>query len=194
MPKKPWHIYIARGSRGELKVGITNEPETLVRPLYIEPCRDRTAALKRLDHIRTLNRTQKIKLVKSAGEQNTSNELPDKLYKVINERFICNHCGQEVLPTEHDGPRNHCPFCLYSKHVDINPGDRKNPCGGMLKPVEVEISGRKGYIIVYKCEKCGERTRSKAALKSTVQPDDFDKIVGLSQHFQPFNPPKRRRE
>lgn len=26
--------------------------------------------------------------------------------------------------------RNHCPNCLYSLHVDIEPGDRESECGG----------------------------------------------------------------
>ncbi len=61
------------------------------------------------------------------------------------------------------------------------PGDRKNRCRGLLVPIEVETSGRKGYVITYECAKCGERTRAKAALKSTVQPDDFDMLVELSR-------------
>ncbi|WDF05905.1 RNHCP domain-containing protein [Shouchella hunanensis] len=30
--------------------------------------------------------------------------------------------------------RNHCPFCLYSKHQDIIPGDRASTCGGLMEP------------------------------------------------------------
>ena len=45
----------------------------------------------------------------------------------------------------------------------------------------VETSGAKGYVIVYRCERCRETTRAKAALKTPVQPDDFDKIIELSK-------------
>jgi len=31
--------------------------------------------------------------------------------------------------------RDHCPYCLYSKHLDIFPGDRKNECKGLMKPI-----------------------------------------------------------
>lgn len=42
----------------------------------------------------------------------------------IDEEFICEHCGQHV-PKLGYSCRNHCPYCLYSKHVDVNPGDRQ---------------------------------------------------------------------
>jgi len=37
------------------------------------------------------------------------------------ENFTCERCGAAV---EGNGFTNHCPACLCSKHVDINPGDR----------------------------------------------------------------------
>lgn len=37
------------------------------------------------------------------------------------EDFICAHCGTHVRG---NGYTNHCPECLWSKHVDNNPGDR----------------------------------------------------------------------
>jgi hypothetical protein len=29
------------------------------------------------------------------------------------------------------GYTNHCPECLWSKHVDVNPGDRQATCQGL---------------------------------------------------------------
>ena len=49
----------------------------------------------------------------------------------IDEEFICEHCGKKVTKLEYSC-RNHCPFCLYSKHLDINPGDRAEKCHGLL--------------------------------------------------------------
>src|SRR4051794_2073561 len=43
-----------------------------------------------------------------------------------NSSFCCEHCQQLVLPVTNGSYRNHCPFCLRSKHVDILPGDRSN--------------------------------------------------------------------
>ena len=180
MARKQWHAYLMKGARGMLTAGVTNEIEK-VDALYAEACRDRTEALKKEAAVRTMTRAQKLQLIK-VSKAFPNNELPGKLYRVINEGFTCANCGARVLPTEHDMPRNHCPFCLHSLHVDVQPGDRKNRCHGLLMPVEVDTSGRKGYVIVYECEKCGERTRAKAAFKSTVQPDDFDMLVELSRH------------
>lgn len=80
----------------------------------------------------------------------------------IDESFICENCKAEVEPLGYTC-RNHCPQCLYSKHVDINPGDREEICHGLLKPIDIEISSKKGYIIVFKCIKCGKIRKNKMA-------------------------------
>jgi hypothetical protein len=64
--------------------------------------------------------------------------------------------------------------------VDVNPGDRASNCGGMLEPVGVEQSGKKGWVIVHRCQKCGNIRRNKAALDDPNQPDDFDEIIKIS--------------
>ena len=66
------------------------------------------------------------------------------------EEFICENCGSKVDPLGYTS-RDHCPKCLCSKHVDINPGDRESECRGLLKPVQVLPDSKKGYIIIYKC-------------------------------------------
>lgn len=71
--------------------------------------------------------------------------------------------------------RNHCPFCLHSKHVDINPGDRAELCHGDLVPVSLEIDSKKGYVILFKCKKCGTIRKNKAA-----KDDNMDLIIQLS--------------
>jgi DNA-directed RNA polymerase subunit RPC12/RpoP len=78
--------------------------------------------------------------------------------------FICVNCEKEIAPLNYTS-RNHCPYCLYSLHVDINPGDRNNTCGGILKPILSEPSPdlKKGYTITFKCEKCGLKTKNRAA-------------------------------
>ena len=78
--------------------------------------------------------------------------------------FICVNCKKEVAPLRYTS-RNHCPECLYSLHVDIMPGDRENPCGGILEPILSEPSAdlKKGYIITFKCKKCNAKIRNRAA-------------------------------
>jgi len=73
------------------------------------------------------------------------------------EDFKCLNCEIEV---KGDGYTNHCPDCLWSRHVDNNPGDRESSCGGMMKPVEYnyEISNR---WVMHECIKCGKRIKNK---------------------------------
>ena len=54
-----------------------------------------------------------------------------KRFNMINEDFICENCGAKVSKSDYTA-RDHCPLCLYSKHVDINPGDRANNCKGLM--------------------------------------------------------------
>ena len=60
-----------------------------------------------------------------------------------NDSFTCKVCGRLVTPdaagTDH---RNHCPNCLSSLHVDIEPGDREADCGGIRidKPVRKDLA------------------------------------------------------
>ena len=106
-------------------------------------------------------------------------ELEEKMFRKNDNGFVCAHCGRTVAPLGYSS-RNHCPFCLWSLHVDIHPGDRANPCGGLLHPIRVEPDARKGYIIVSRCEKCGEIRRCRAALKAKEQPDDIGLLIRLT--------------
>ena len=93
------------------------------------------------------------------------------------EEFICENCGAKVNPLGYSS-RDHCPHCLCSKHVDINPGDREAECKGLLKPIQVLPDSKKGYIIIYRCTKCGEERRCKAA-----SDDDLDLLIKYTVNF-----------
>ena len=97
----------------------------------------------------------------------------------INEAFTCEHCGREV-PSSHKTCRNHCPFCLHSKHVDRLPGDRANPCKGLLVPVGYHNHSKKGLMIDFRCQRCAEETRNIALLDDRRQADDFEQILALT--------------
>ena len=49
--------------------------------------------------------------------------MENSLFTKIDEEFICENCGKKVKKLGYTC-RNHCPYCLHSKHVDVNPGDR----------------------------------------------------------------------
>lgn len=101
----------------------------------------------------------------------------------INERFTCEVCQKEVPPLA-KGCRNHCPYCLHSKHVDINPGDRLNDCKGTLKPIGYKTGGKTGITLIFSCLKCGEITHNIAAHEDAVEPDDYDVILKLTPSIQ----------
>ncbi|QQK81610.1 RNHCP domain-containing protein [Salicibibacter cibi] len=88
-----------------------------------------------------------------------------------NTGFTCEHCGREVQPLTNGSYRNHCPFCLHSKHLDKRPGDRASVCGGIMKPVDLSYHSKKGYQIVHICQRCGHEQLNKTA-EDEEQSDD----------------------
>ena len=97
--------------------------------------------------------------------------MPKKFQK-IQENFVCEHCGFKVKGT---GYTNHCPKCLWSKHMDINPGDRDNECEGMMEPISWDFSKGQYYVIQH-CQRCGQEKRYK-----TRPEDNFDELLKLAQ-------------
>jgi len=88
------------------------------------------------------------------------------------ENFRCGNCNITIVG---NGYTNHCPKCLWSKHVDVNPGDREETCQGMMKPVEVFLQDKK-YILLHKCTACGIEKKNKIS-----EDDNFDSILKISE-------------
>jgi hypothetical protein len=84
--------------------------------------------------------------------------MTDKKFQRTIEDFTCEKCGAEVTG---DGYTNHCPSCLHSKHVDVNPGDRAAACGGMMAPIGIEQKSG-GWVIKHRCVRCGFERPCKA--------------------------------
>lgn len=87
--------------------------------------------------------------------------------------FVCRVCGRNV-PVLKYSSRDHCTKCLCSIHIDINPGDRANTCLGTLVPFDIETNSKKGYVIKYKCQKCGQIHNNK-----TAEDDNFQTILKI---------------
>ncbi len=87
------------------------------------------------------------------------------------ENFICEKCGREV---KGNGFTNHCPTCLWSKHVDENPGDRASLCKGAMEPFSVSQKSGK-WLIHHKCVSCGFKKIQTASAE-----DNFEKILFLA--------------
>lgn len=86
------------------------------------------------------------------------------------EDFTCDVCGAKVAGT---GYTDHCPNCLWSKHVDINPGDRASDCKGLMKPVKA-THDRNWFLIEYRCETCKAKKIVTAA-----ESDNMDAIFRI---------------
>ena len=97
-----------------------------------------------------------------------------KKFIMIDESFTCENCNKKVNKLGYTA-RDHCPYCLYSKHVDINPGDRLNTCHGLLKPIDIE-KYKNTYKIIYECTKCHKIHKNIMA-----KDDNMDMIIELSK-------------
>lgn len=53
-----------------------------------------------------------------------------------------------------------------------------NDCLGLMKPVGIRYSGKKGWQVMHRCEKCGTEKVNRLAV-GTTQPDDQDTINKL---------------
>jgi hypothetical protein len=81
--------------------------------------------------------------------------------------FRCLHCRTFVTADRSWSGvchRNHCPFCLWSRHVDwLSPGDRLSSCKGAMQPVGLTLKRiRKKYggrldgelMVIHQCVEC----------------------------------------
>lgn len=95
-----------------------------------------------------------------------------KNFKRVVEDFKCENCGQKV---KGDGYTDHCPKCLWGRHVDEKiPGDRQSRCRGLMKAVKTVY--KKGeFKIYYECQKCKHSFWVREGKE-----DDRDKLIELS--------------
>ena len=80
------------------------------------------------------------------------------------ESFTCRNCGWAVNPLgAGTGHRNHCPNCLHSVHLDIEPGDREADCGGIMEPVAVWVRKNGEWAVIHRCKRCGQLSSNRIA-------------------------------
>jgi hypothetical protein len=91
---------------------------------------------------------------------------PTRAVREGRESFKCVHCRAFIGPTISGGKhRNHCPLCLYSRHVDGGrPGDRASDCGAKMAPIARFTRPNGEPMVVHRCLGCGfERNNRLAA-------------------------------
>lgn len=82
--------------------------------------------------------------------------------------------------------RNHCPYCLHSRHLDLlRAGDRLAACKGAMQPVGLtfkRIRNKYGdspgeLMLVHRCTECG-----KLSINRIAADDDDDALLALLDH------------
>lgn len=136
---------------------------------------------QRVSQITVLNfdEWRRIKIQKETSGTQSPFFMSSQFKRTI-EDFTCGKCGFEVVG---NGYTNHCPQCLWSRHVDVNPGDRAalETCGGMMEPTRVEVKNKE-YTIIHKCSLCGLERPNRA-----VKEDNFDMLVQIAaEHSRKF--------
>lgn len=119
-------------------------------------------------------------------------------WKAADGAFRCANCGQMVFPTSAMGTvhRNHCPFCLYSLHVDTRPGNRASLCHARMEPVGLtcKLEGRDKYgrerrgdiMLVHVCAGCGSVNINRIAADDSCSGilDVFARSLSMHQDMQ----------
>ncbi len=109
--------------------------------------------------------------------------------------FRCSHCKQFVVINDIMGTvnRNHCNWCLWSKHVDEAKGDRRAICNGGMEPIGLTFKhggyGRIGEIMLtHLCSTC-----QKISINRIARDDPEDSILQIfSRSFGLSGDMKRR--
>jgi len=133
------------------------------------------------------------------GNNLLGRKIKELRLKEKKEGFKCCNCGQwvsstELMGTEH---RNHCSFCLWSKHVDLEkPGDRKSKCQAEMKPIGLTFKYegvdkygklRQGELmLMHECTRCG-----KISINRIAADDNEKAILRVFEKSQKL--PQRRR-
>lgn len=69
--------------------------------------------------------------------------------------FRCRQCGLDVdINAPGSAHRNHCPNCLWSRHLDDSPGDRSSECGSSMEPIAISVKGAGEWVLVHRCSGC----------------------------------------
>ncbi|MDF1809373.1 MAG: RNHCP domain-containing protein [Phycisphaerales bacterium] len=97
--------------------------------------------------------------------------------------FNCIHCKGHI-PYQSFGTkqRNHCPMCLWSKHVDDRIGDRRCSCQQKMEPISIAAKSDGEWSIVHKCVGCGQMRTNRIA-------GDDNEMVLLSLALRPISAP-----
>lgn len=108
------------------------------------------------------------------------------LFDTITSDFRCKHCHYYVSTNpilSGVNNRNHCPYCLYSRHLDLNrAGDRLAACKEKMRPVALALKQthkKYGYnqgelMLVHQCLEC-----NRISINRIAADDDAEMIISI---------------
>jgi hypothetical protein len=117
----------------------------------------------------------------------------------VDSGFTCVQCHQVVsADPEISGVnnRNHCPLCLYSRHVDLDrAGDREAECKSKMRPVGLTVkrlnkkygSQQGELMIIHQCVGC-----EKISINRIAADDDTALLLAVFESGQNLEPELRR--
>ncbi|PKO00583.1 MAG: hypothetical protein CVU42_03305 [Chloroflexi bacterium HGW-Chloroflexi-4] len=126
-------------------------------------------------------------------------EEPRRDGKVYEKGFTCAQCGFSVTTSrEQSGVnnRNHCPRCMWSKHVDeFKAGDRKAECKSRMQPIGLTLKqSPKRYnretagelMLIHRCTGCGKLSINRIAADddAVVIYQIFNRSLGLTEKWK----------
>jgi hypothetical protein len=87
--------------------------------------------------------------------------------------FVCTESGLSGVQN-----RNHCPYCLWSRHLDLYAaGDRLSACKSLMKPIGLTVkltrkkygSGQGELMLIHLCTECGTLSINRIATDDDPQ-------------------------
>ncbi len=103
------------------------------------------------------------------------------------DTFICKRCGAIVyIEPQLSGVqnRNHCPYCLWSRHVDhLYAGDRMSACKAIMEPIGLTVKRSKNryaidapgeLMLIHRCRDCG-----KVSINRIAADDLVERLMGI---------------
>ena len=148
---------------------------SVLRIKNVEIISDRKNTLKKI--LSFLNALQPLSLEKREDsgvslwlcEKRNSGVRVKSGFIMLNESFTCENCGKEISKHPSGSARNHCPHCLYSKHLDKDfPWDRLSECHGLMKPIWKDYHKNKSWMVINECLKCWKNISNKLAEDDNV--------------------------
>jgi hypothetical protein len=114
-------------------------------------------------------------------ERLSSQRLEHSRQRQVDDSFRCKHCNNYVSVTSLVSGvrnRNHCPYCLWSRHLDLYAvGDRLSACKSLMTPIGLTVkltlkkygSCQGELMLIHMCTECQDLSINRIAADDDTQ-------------------------